>query len=302
MKATTAASAYYPKTDRASITTSAGERTLGQLLKMELHDDSTFTYKGNAIYHKGNPPSLTDLGLTATAAELNKLDGATITTQELNYLDGVTSNIQDQIDGKQDEISGGASTIVSNNLTTSRALISNANGKVAVSNVTSTELGYLDGVTSAIQTQLNGKQSTISGAATSIVSNNLTANRALVSNSSGKVAVSSVTSTELRYLDGVTSNIQTQLNNKANENIVNVTLLSGSSNWTASTGSYYQDIAVSGMTSSIIVNVIGNFTTSSGLQEVYNTLTRVQSISGAVRIWSNEPTSTDLPITLHYFN
>lgn len=43
----------------------------------------------------------------------------------------------------------------------------------------------------------------------------LTASRALISNSSGKVAVSAVTSTELGYLDGVTSAIQTQLNNKA---------------------------------------------------------------------------------------
>ena len=42
----------------------------------------------------------------------------------------------------------------------------------------------------------------------------MTANRALISNSSGKVEVSSVTSTELGYLDGVTSNIQTQLNSK----------------------------------------------------------------------------------------
>ena len=42
----------------------------------------------------------------------------------------------------------------------------------------------------------------------------LTASRALVSNSSGKVAVSAVNSTELGYLDGVTSNIQTQLNDK----------------------------------------------------------------------------------------
>jgi hypothetical protein len=41
------------------------------------------------------------------------------------------------------------------NLTASRALIANSNGKVAVSSVTSTELGYLSGVTSAIQTQLN---------------------------------------------------------------------------------------------------------------------------------------------------
>ena len=62
--------------------------------------DSTFTYKGNAIYYKGNPPSLTDLGLTATASELNKLDGVTATTQELNYVDGVTSSIQTQLNGK----------------------------------------------------------------------------------------------------------------------------------------------------------------------------------------------------------
>ena len=43
----------------------------------------------------------------------------------------------------------------------------------------------------------------------------LTASRALISNSSGQPAVSAVTSTELGYLDGVTSNIQTQLNGKA---------------------------------------------------------------------------------------
>ncbi|MCG5431248.1 hypothetical protein LV457_02950 [Mycobacterium sp. MYCO198283] len=44
--------------------------------------------------------SLDDLGVTASAAELNILDGATLTTQELNYVDGVTGPIQTQIDGK----------------------------------------------------------------------------------------------------------------------------------------------------------------------------------------------------------
>ncbi|MBE5927590.1 MAG: hypothetical protein E7270_11605 [Lachnospiraceae bacterium] len=43
---------------------------------------------------------LTNLGLTATAAELNKMDGVTATTTELNYVDGVTSNIQAQLDSK----------------------------------------------------------------------------------------------------------------------------------------------------------------------------------------------------------
>jgi hypothetical protein len=55
-------------------------------------------------------------------------------------------------------ITGGASSIVSSNLTGNRALISDAGGKVGVSLVTSVELSYLSGVTSAIQTQLNSKQ------------------------------------------------------------------------------------------------------------------------------------------------
>ena len=41
------------------------------------------------------------------------------------------------------------------NLTASRALASDTNGDVSVTSVTSTELGYLSGVTSSIQDQLN---------------------------------------------------------------------------------------------------------------------------------------------------
>jgi len=43
------------------------------------------------------------------------------------------------------------------NLSTSRALVSDGSGDVSVSAVTSTEIGYLDGVSSAIQTQINAK-------------------------------------------------------------------------------------------------------------------------------------------------
>ena len=77
---------------------------------------------------------------------------------------------------------------------------------------TAAEINYVDGVTSNVQTQLDSKQATITGAATTIASSDLTASRALTSNSSGKVEVSAVTSTELGYLDGVSSNIQNQLN------------------------------------------------------------------------------------------
>ena len=76
--------------------------------------------------------------VTATATELNILDGVTATATELNYVDGVTSNVQTQLDGKQAIVAG----------------------------VSDTEIGYLDGVTSAIQTQLNGKVDEVNGAVT----------------------------------------------------------------------------------------------------------------------------------------
>lgn len=74
----------------------------------------------------------------------------------------------------------------------------------------------------AVQNAVGAKQNTITGAATTIVSSNLATNRALISDGSGKVAVSAVTSTELGYLDGVTSAIQTQLNGKANTSLSNI--------------------------------------------------------------------------------
>lgn len=112
-----------------------------------------------------------------------------------------TNAVSTALEGKQDAIS----------LTPNMAVVSGADGGLEASAVTATELGYLDGVTSAIQTQLNGKQANISGAATTIVSADLTADRVLISNAGGKVAVSTVTPTELGYLSGVTSGIQTQL-------------------------------------------------------------------------------------------
>lgn len=63
---------------------------------------------------------------------------------------------------KQVVITGGATTIVSADLTASRALVSSVGGKVAVATTTAAEIGFVNGVTSAIQTQINtlssGKQ------------------------------------------------------------------------------------------------------------------------------------------------
>ena len=149
-----------------------------------------------------------------TGISATKIADGTISDTEFQYLNGVSSAIQTQLDAKQATITGSASTIDTESLTADRAVISNGSQKIAVSDVTSTELGYLDGVTSAVQTQIDSKQATITGGASTIASSDLTASRALQSNGSGKVEVSDVTTTELGYLDGVTSAIQTQLDAK----------------------------------------------------------------------------------------
>ena len=178
-------------------------------------------------------------GVTATASELNIMDGVTATTAEINILDGVTAtaseiNILDGVTATASEINllDGVSGLVQADFTKLAAVTSSAaelnvldgyTGSVTELNyldtlhatgVTSSEFDFLDGVTSNIQTQLDAKAASITGAATTIDTEDLTASRALVSNSSGKVAVSAVTSTEIGYLDGVSSNIQTQLNTK----------------------------------------------------------------------------------------
>lgn len=91
---------------------------------------------------------------------------STATASKISQIATNASDISALQSGKQDNITGAATTITSSDLTASCALVSNSSGKVGVSSVTATELGYLSGVTSAIQTQLNGKQATISDLAT----------------------------------------------------------------------------------------------------------------------------------------
>ncbi len=72
------------------------------------------------------------------------------------------------------------------NLTAHRALLTRGSGQITSSSITNTELGYLTGTTSAIQTQINNKQPTMTGAATTVTTTDLTANRVLMSYLNGK--------------------------------------------------------------------------------------------------------------------
>ena len=107
-------------------------------------------------------------------------------------------------------------------LTASRALASDANGLISVATTTLSELNFLSGATSSVQTQLNSKQATITGASSTTVSSNLSTNKAVISNGSGKLDVSAVTTTELSQLSGVSANLQTQLNARLAATITSV--------------------------------------------------------------------------------
>ena len=163
-----------------------------------------------------------------------------LTGQTPSVLDGVTENVQTQLNDKVDKVTGkglstndytsaektklsGIETGAQKNTITGVKGSAETTYRTGNVNITATNIGLGNvnntsdaekPISTATKTALDGKQAKVTGAATTITDSNLTADRALISNSSGKVAVSSVTSTELGYLDGVTSNIQTQLNNK----------------------------------------------------------------------------------------
>ena len=114
-----------------------------------------------------------------TASRALKTDGSgnivvsDVTSAELDHLDGVTSAIQTQFTAAEtrrtNNIAGAISTVTTSDLTASRALVTNGDGKIAVSDVTSAEIDHLDGVSSAIQTQLDAKIATTASASNDYV-------------------------------------------------------------------------------------------------------------------------------------
>jgi len=116
--------------------------------------------------------TLADLGITATAAELNILDGVTSTTAELNILDGVTSttaelNILDGVTATAAELN------ILDGVTATATELNLLDGVTA----TTAELNYVDGVTSSIQTQLDAKVAKTSSTGSAVLPAGTTAER-----------------------------------------------------------------------------------------------------------------------------
>ncbi len=111
-----------------------------------------------------------------------------------------------------------ATPLTLSGLTASRVLQLNSSGNVESSSVSTTTLGYLD-ATSSIQTQLNAKAN-LSGGNTFTgfqTYTDRTASRVAVFDAGKRLVNSNVTLTELTFLSGVTSEVQTQINSKVSK-------------------------------------------------------------------------------------
>jgi hypothetical protein len=76
-------------------------------------------------------------------------------------------------------------------------------------------------INNLLQLRIDNKEDFITGAASTIKTNNLVGNRVVISGISGKIGVSSVTTSELASLSGVSGNIQEQFS-QANDRITNL--------------------------------------------------------------------------------
>jgi hypothetical protein len=140
-----------------------------------------------------------------------------ISTIELGYLNGVNSSIQTQLDGK-------APTSHASSTTTHGAASSSMYGHAKASSTTPKVNGTaaVGSETSSFARGDHVHPTDTTRAASSHVHGNITTAGALatasvvvVTDGTKTITTSAITTTELGYLDGVTSNIQTQLNGKS---------------------------------------------------------------------------------------
>ena len=175
-------------------------------------------------------------------------------------------------------------------ITASDAPVQSVNGETGAVQLDATDVGALPDTTTIptktseldndsgfiTNAALADKQDKITGAATTITSSNLTANCALISDANGKVTASYVTATELARLDGVTSNVQTQLDSKQgiDDEIQGLRLRGG-------------------------INSIGSSNKSVAINPAVNGIGFARLAGGTVRIYYD---GYEMPITDSYFD
>lgn len=149
------------------------------------------------------------IGLTggATAEGIN-FDGSTDINLNVTALD--PTKLSDEV-----AVEKGGTGVAT--LPQGQVLLGNGTDPITTREIDSTPTTDSDHLitSGAVAEALEGKSSNITGAASTVVSSDLTADRVVVSDGAGKLAASSITSDELGELSGVTDNVQTQIDAKA---------------------------------------------------------------------------------------
>ena len=211
----------------------SGHITISATDTKDTNTTYTLTKSGSTITLNGSDGSKTSVTDSDTTYSLSSF-GVTATATELNYMDGVTSNVQTQLNGKA------ASSHSHSNATTSAAgflpklgggtaNFLRADGTWAKPPDTNTTYSNMTGATSSAAGKAGLVPAPAAGAATRYLRSDGTwqvppdTNTTYTLSSFGITA----TATELNYMDGVTSNVQTQLNGKAasshNHSAANIT-------------------------------------------------------------------------------
>ena len=200
--------------------------------KCKITYDSKGLVTGGANLEASDIPSLTlskISDVSATASEVNVLDGITASTAELNILDGVTANAT--------EIN------VLDGITASTSELNVLDGITA----TTTELNYVDGVTSSIQTQLDGKVPT----ARTINNKALTSDIILNASDVGALPDSTTIGDATLTIQKNGTTIDTFTANATSNKTVNVTVPTDTSDLTNGAG------YITGITSTDVTTALG---------------------------------------------
>ena len=112
--------------------------------------------EGNAAFFYDESATTFKLADTRDPSSNTELQPVTLSNLTLGKLSYDGTDLSTAI---VDNRSGAISSVYATDLTASRALASDGSGKISVATTTLTELNYVNGVTSAIQTQLDTKDS-----------------------------------------------------------------------------------------------------------------------------------------------
>jgi len=134
---------------QASLTFGISNTNAVKIDSSSVADDEYARFTANGLESRSTAEVLSDIGgITASSSD-------TLTNKSIDSDNNTITNIVNA------DIKSSAAIAFSKmeNLTASRALVSDGSGDVSAATTTSTEIGYVNGVTSAIQTQLDAKAS-----------------------------------------------------------------------------------------------------------------------------------------------